>query len=495
MIPTAAAIAVVGLFLISVAEAQGAPKPPIEIKTDTTWTGEVTADTTVRVTRAVLTIVPGTRVKFGAHGAISIQAGAALVATGTKDSPVRFLGEKCGTIGCYGGSARLEWCEVSGLGGRYWLDARPGEGGVVMRDSVIHDCPGASISLGGRFEMVRTRVEKCSEGFRCWGAGKALFEENTFLGSGFAMGSGAEGTARSNVIIGGTIAGWHTGKLVVEGNYVHQPGPNGSYGLVGVAGKVQGNVIRGGSWVTAGLGGEITRNVLVSLPHEEARKKEGGFDKNCTHEHMCGLKARSLVARNIFVGASYGAVMGIGEGTCSEAVVRNNTFDMRGSGRPVYLNHLPKSDPKRIRIVSNIFMRCGGVLSEKPVPDSTSVVDYNLWAASGAGRGGRFEKITMAGQAEGAGDFGGHDVPGYPQRDRPLNPADVVVNPDVRFPFSDEDMIARKHTVSEVLDAYRKAYAPKPGSPATNAGDSAGKTDPDVTDGRPDIGAIEVSAQ
>jgi len=86
-------------------------------------------------------------------------------------------------------------------------------------------------------------------------------------------------------------------------------------------------------------------------------------------------------------------------------------------------------------------------------------------------------------------------VPAYPQRDAPLNPADVVVSPEVKFPFSDEDMIARKHTVSEVLDAYRNAYAPKPGSPAINAGDPAGKMDLDVTDGKPDIGAIEVAAK
>jgi hypothetical protein len=183
--------------------------------------------------------------------------------------------------------------------------------------------------------------------------------------------------------------------------------------------------------------------------------------------------------------------MGIGDGTCSDSVIRNNTFDMRGSGHAVFLNHLPKTDPKNIRVVANLFIRSSSITSEKPVPDSTAVVDYNLWAASGADKGGRFEKLTMTGKTPGEGDFGGHDVPPYAKRNEPLNPADVVVNPDVSFPFSDEDMISRKHTVAEVLDVYRKAYSPKPGSAAIDAGDPADKADPDVKDHKPDIGAVE----
>ena len=489
------AAVVVVVLLAAVAGAQDAPKPPVDVKVDTTWTGEVTVDSAVRVSGATLTIAPGTKVAFAPGGAISVQAGAALVAKGTKEQPVRFTGGTTGTIACYAGSVTLEFCEISEMGGRYGLDMRPGKDGVAIRDCVIRDSSGASFSLSGPFELARTRVENVKEGFRCWGAGSARFEENTFLGCGFAMGSGVEGTARGNVVIRGTIGGWDTDKLVVENNYVHQPRTGGTYGLSGVAGKVRNNVIRGGSWVSAGLGGEITHNVLISMPHEEARKLEGGYDRNCTHEHLCGLKPKSLVARNLFVGASYGAVMGIGGGTCSDSVIRNNTFDMRGSGQAIFLNHLPTSDPKNIIVRSNLFIRSGSITSEKPIPDSTVVVDYNLWAASGVGRGGRFEKITMAGKTEGEGDFGGHDVPPYAKRAEPLNPADVVVNPDVEFPFSDDDMISRKHTVAEALGVYRKAYAPKPGSAAIDAGDPADKTDPDVKDGKPDIGALEAPAK
>ena len=492
-------LAVALASVVSIASAEDAPpapaRPPVDVKADTTWTGEVTVDSAVRVSGARLTVAPGTTVTFAAGGSIHVGGGASLVAKGTKESPVRFRGGKAGTIGCHGGSVVLEFCEISEMAGRYWLDAAPGADGVTLCDSTVRGCPGASINLTGPFKMTRTRVEACTEGFRCWGKGKAAFVDNTFLGCGLAVGSGADGLARGNVLIGGTLAGWDTAAFLVENNYVHQPRPAGSYGLSGVAGIVRNNVVRGGSWVTAGLGGEITHNVLISLPHAESGKLPGGSDKNCTHEHICGLAPNSLVARNIFVDGSYGAVMGIGGGTCSDSVIRNNTFDMRGSGNAIFLNHLPKTDPKNIILRSNLFIRSASICSEKPVPDSTTVVDYNLWAASGLGKNGRFEKLTMTGKTAGEGDFGGHDVPPWAKRAEPLNPADVVVNPDVEFPFTDEDMISRKHTVAEALDVYLKAYAPKPGSAAIDAGDPIDKSDPEVQDGKPDIGAVEFKAK
>ena len=475
----------------SIALAQAPARPPVDVKADTTWTGEVTVDSAVRVSGATLTVAPGAKVMFLPGGSISILWGGSLIAQGTKEKPVVISGGKTGTISCHGARFLLEFCDISDLGGRYGIDAAPGKDGVVIRDSSLRNSSGVSVSLSGPFVIARSRVENVKEGLRCGGKGSATFAENTFLGCGFAMGSGAEGTARGNVVIRGTIGGWDTDKLLVENNYVHQPEAKGTYGLSGICGKVRDNIIRGGSWVTAGLGGEITCNILISLPHEEARKKDGGYDGNCTHEHLCGLAPKSLVARNIFVGASYGAVMGIGDNTCSDSVIRNNTFDMRGVGQAIFLNHLPKTDPKNIVVRSNLFIRSGSVLSEKAVPDSTTVVDYSLWADSGLGKGGRFENLTMTGKTPGEGDFGGHDVPAYAKRSEPLNAADVVVNPDIVFPFTDDDMLSRKHTVTECLELYRKAYSPKKGSPAIDAGSPADKDDPAVTDGRCDIGAVE----
>ena len=86
---------------------------------------------------------------------------------------------------------------------------------------------------------------------------------------------------------------------------------------------------------------------------------------------------------------------------------------------------------------------------------------------------------------------GGNDVPAFAERKTVLPPKSIVVNPDVKFPFTDEEMLARKHTIAEVLKVYRDAYALKADSPAINAGDPADKDDPTVKDGKPDIGALE----
>ena len=45
----------------------------------------------------------------------------------------------------------------------------------------------------------------------------------------------------------------------------------------------------------------------------------------------------------------------------------------------------------------------------------------------------------------------------------------MVANPDFVFPFSDEEMLARKHTIAECLSLYRAAYRLKAGQPTWGA--------------------------
>ena len=465
---------------------------------DINWTGAVTVDAPVRVTGGTLTIAPGTVVTFSKGGVINLVRGAGISAAGTAAKPIRFVGEDVGQVrgsGCHG---VFEHVEVTGVGvadhhkRRWWLSVSTGKGGITVRNCTIANAGGVTVALGaGPFEMTGCDLRGSVEGILVGGKQKALIASNTLASGRIHVSTGIDATVRGNVLIRGTLSGWQTASLLVEKNYIHRPAPKGSYGLLRTRGLIRNNVVRGGSWVSSQIGGEITANVFISLPHEEARKKEGGFNRHGTHEHICGLTPNSTVVRNIFVGGSYGAVMGIGRGTCSDSVIRNNTFDMRRGGKAIYLNHLPKTNPKNIVIRNNIFMRSGTALDEKGIPDSVKEIDYNLWSACGLNRRyGRFHKITITGKKEGDPGFGGNDVPPYSAR-KALDPVDVVVSPDVEFPFTDADMLARKHTVDEILEHYRKAYTPKPGSAAINAGSPADKDDPDVKDGKPDIGAIE----
>ena len=484
---------------VACARAAEEAKAPLRIAADVTWNADVTVDSEVIVEKGTLAVAPGVTVTFVPGGKITLKQGAKLVAVGTKEKPVRLVGKDAGHIGGWRCTVRLERCRVTGMGEaagkrRMWMNLTPGPDGVIIRDCRIEDCAAMWLNLPGPVSITgcdfRRKGPNPGElgGIRTYGKGKLLIEGNSIERTRIGAGAGTEAVIRNNVVIGATIGAWKNRSLLVEGNYVHQPHPKGTYGLSKTAGTIRNNVVRGGSWTTAQIGGEITGNVLISLPHEGIGGP-GDFDKNCTHEHICGLAPGSTVARNIFVGASYGGIMGIGPGTCSRSVVRNNTFDMKNRGTPIYLNHLPKSNPEKIVLRGNIFMRCTGILDEKGIPDSTSQIDFNLWAD--AGKKGRFRKVTMTGREPGGEGFGARDVPPTGA----LDPKAVVEDPDVKFPFPDDDMLECRHTVAEVLAFYRWAYSPRKGSPAVDAGDPADREDPAVTDGRPDIGAVELAKQ
>jgi len=493
LLRSCAVVMLAGLLGVAAFAQQPAAKPPVDIKADATWSGEVTVDSVVRIVGATLTIAPGTKVTFKPGGVLSVAG--ALVAKGDADKPVELIGEKCGHIEGGGGKVVLENCRLTGLSDdvnkrALWFSGSVGREGIVLKNCKVTDCGGFWPTLGGPCDVDGCDFRACRGEIRIYGrGGAARVTNNTVEGGNVGATDVAEAVIAGNVVIGGTISSWNSPKVVVELNYVHQPKPGGSYCLLYGSGTTRNNVLSGGSWVSAQLGGEITGNVLISLPSEGAKDLPGGYDRNCTHEHICGIAANARVERNIFIGNSYGAVMGIGANSGVGALIRNNTFDMRGGGRPVYLDHLTKPDASKVVVRNNLFMRCHGIQDERGTADAIDYCDYNLW--SDAAKKERFEKITITGKKPGDPGMGGHDVPPIAQNDKQPAPAAVVVNPDIAFPFSDEEMLARKHTPAEVLKIYRDAYALKPGSPAINAGDPADKDDPAVKDGKPDIGAIE----
>ena len=506
VVPFACVTAALLILLSTPAVSQDVKPKPTLIDADTTWTWtrDITVDRRIRVRRGSLTVAAGVQVTFKPGGLIDVEPKGALLAVGTEEHPVRFTGKDCGQIVVTRAGLRLEHCHVTGVGEgpekrRTWLTVNGAEGLPVVKRCRVVASGGTGFTLTGPLELSGCDFRDCRGDLVVRGGkGRIFISGNTMKGANLTItgkGEASETVIQGNVIVGGRIYHARDDAIVVEGNYVHQPTVGNTYGLLRVKGVTRNNVLRGGSWVSAGLGGEVTGNVFISLPHEHIVKAKKSFDRNCTHEHICGLLANSRVTRNIFVGASYGAIMGIGAGTGSGSVIHNNTFDMHKNGNPFFFNHLPKVNPKDIRITGNIFMRSSGLWDEKQIADSATAIDYNLWSEAGKprpyGKGGRFRRVTMTAKKPGDDGFGGHDVPPFGQDDKQPGPADVVVNPDVTFPFTDEEMLERKHTVAEVLDVYRKAYTPRTGSPAVDAGDPAQKDDPAVKDGKPDIGAVE----
>lgn len=486
-----------------------------QIDADTTWSGDKTLDGKVLVTKGTLTIEPGAKITFKPGGELNVRPGATLSAKGTEAKPIEFIGgEKAGILLADDGTILLERCRLSNMGGDWsnrptFLWANCGKGGVTLANCTITDCGGAWITAGnGPFEMTGCDLRRkdgifTGDGglFMLGGKNKITLADNTIVRmTPYSAGVDGEVTFRGNVFVSCGPIGFMADKTLVEDNYVHQPLLNGSYGMLNLKGTIRDNVVRGGTWTTCGLGGTITGNVLEAMSAEEIKKSaEAGFKDSCTHENMGGVKPGAIVERNIILNPSYGAFMGAADNSASDCVLRNNTFDLRGGTAPVWLNHMVKVNPKNLVIRNNLFLRTGRMYDEAGIADCISYTDYNLWAgtntaAPSAGAeftSKRFVRIKMTGKKEGDDGFGAHDVFAPAADDKAFDPKAIVENPEFVLPFTDEDMLARKHTVKECLELYRKAYAPKADSPAVNAGSPADSKDPQVKDGKCDIGAVE----
>jgi hypothetical protein len=277
------------------------------------------------------------------------------------------------------------------------------------------------------------------------------------------------------VLIDGELGCWGQ-EAVVRRCYVSAPKKNGSYAVVEMppGSQVSDNIFEGGSWVAKSMGGTITGNVFISqvVP-------AGGNQNDFTHEHICGLHPKARVERNIFIGNSYAAIMSIGAANGSEALIRNNTIDMRGKGSG-YTSHLTKPKPQGIILRNNLFLRCQGINDEEKTPDAIASSDYNLFVAAKS----RHQGVVLTGRKPGDEGAEKHSVD-------VADPAGVCVDPEFGYPlpYSSEQMLSGATSVTEALQRYRAAYAPKPGSPLIDAGSPEDAAD--AADGRCDIGAVE----
>ena len=98
--------------------------------------------------------------------------------------------------------------------------------------------------------------------------------------------------------------------------------------------------------------------------------------------------------------------------------------------------------------------------------------DYNLFYNPKA-KAPRNYLLSVAGKQErkDAG-FGLNDIPRGGKVDEQADPKFKGPIPK-KFPFADDDIKARKVTVSKILAWYREAYTPAEGSPLIGAGDRA----------------------
>lgn len=318
--------------------------------------------------------------------------------------------------------------------------------------------PGGIGANGGRISMAFCRLSQVG------------------VGSWYLQGEGPNLRLEDCVIVDAQLACYHN---PVEVRRTFIDAGRSKYAVVEIppGSQVTDCVFSGGAWVSKSLGGTIAGNVFIAqvVP-------EGGKLNDYTHEHICGIHPQARIERNIFVGRSYAALMAIGRHNGDGALIRNNTIDMRDGKSSGFMFHLTEPKAKAIVLRNNLFMRCIGIIDEEKTPNAISSTDYNLFAAAPV----RHKGVVMTDRKPGEAGCEKHS----------LDVAEigaVCVDPDFGYPFpySAEQMLNGSVTVTEVLQRYRAAYAPKPGSPLIDAGSPEDAAD--VADARCDIGAVEFS--
>jgi hypothetical protein len=314
--------------------------------------------------------------------------------------------------------------------------------------------------------------------------GKVVFQAPNWL-------VGGDTDAESNLFIGLRIGIIAEGEgTMVRGNYLHLRMPitkqypywsqvstfTTAKGAVG-----EHNVIRDGEWIVRMVEGEFRYNLITDI-NDHDLMQNGSIGR---------------VHHNLFVAGDsdsrQGSMMGCisivyapkeaGEGM----EIFNNVFDGGGKLDVPAIEVVPKGFVKSVR--NNVFYNFAhgekyykgpqGMIraswnddSGEEKPARLGYADYNLFFSPNA-RGKRNYLLSVAGKTvrKDAG-FGKNDVPRAGQVDEQADPKFKGPIPKA-FPFSDDDIKARKVTVSKILAHYREAYTPAEGSPLIGAGDPA----------------------
>ena len=450
--------------------------PAADITGETVWSGAVSVTATTAIRQGTLTINPGTVVTFTGTGNLTLMPNTTLMAVGTVSKPITFVGQQAGTINARNATVQFEHCQFEGLGGtsKYAIQIS----GNANSSSLLRRCQltnmkavafsgeGLAIVNGCDFRAVSDGIELNTRG--------SEITDNTLRDSSIKFSrADAPVTVRNNVIVDGMIWGLHSEKghtetILVESNYVRNIAIAQNYGLLRITGTIRRNITRGAMWSCCDVGGIITENIFESYTRAEIDKLAAVGQKISTHENILSPVNGTRITHNLFLQPSFGAIMGMGGGQLTDCLIEYNTFDLKSGPVngifPIYLNHLSKSPFTNLVARYNLFLRTGAIHDEKGFTNSLFTCDYNLWAETFKDR---FSKIVMSGTQPGDDGFGGHDVPSLTEKK--LRAVDVVANPDFVFPFSDEDLLARKHSVAECLDLYRAAYRLKAGQPAWGA--------------------------
>ena len=471
------------------------------ITADETWTGKVDVVGDVMVTNgATLTIAAGAEVAFMSNGL-------AVYIPGTDSSGrILLLGEATnrirvtsvpglatnGTMGRYPNQyareLRAEYVDFSNLGyaradGRgYSVYNGPNDGdSFIVRSCTFSNCyDAAGIAFhtnalveitGNDFRYSATNLSARIDGSIILQVSNRVVAGNT-ADAGINMAS--SGLVYSNVLAGSNAflavgAGAHGS--VVERNYVYVPRNAGS--AISVAATnvaVRDNYMLGAREclaVSGVQGCEVSGNVMQAATNQT--------------RHISGLAGHSVVSGNILFGAQPANEMILLAAVLTNLTIRNNVL----AGSAALAFNITTGAVSEVRVRNNIFYFCGA--NNRPVltyvAGLTNVLaeaDYNCFYSTNTTPTNYSGRVTVAGKTVRVdAGFGYNDLTAGGPVNEQVDPllAGPVTGLAVATP---EQMLARAHTIDEVLAEARAAFALQAGSPCIDAGDPADGAGTDI---------------
>lgn len=302
---------------------------------------------------------------------------------------------------------------------------------------------------------------------------------------------GGDSDVDSNLFIGLRIGLVADGDgTIVRGNYFHLRMPitpeypywsQISVFTIGRGVLGEHNVIRDGEWIVRFVEGEFRYNVISDIVDHDLMQNgsSGRIHHNLflagTSDHRHGAMSACIM------------VVYPPKGSDEGIEIFNNVFDGGGRLNVPAIEVTPKGFVKSVR--NNVFYNFahGETYFKRPQamirtiwndesteakPARLGYADYNLFF-NPLVKKPRNYLLSVAGKTErrDAG-FGLNDIPRGGQIDEQADPRFKGPLPN-GFPFTDDDIRARKVGIAQILAVYRDAYTPAADSPLLGAGDPA----------------------
>jgi hypothetical protein len=349
---------------------------------------------------------------------------------------------------------------------------------VILENSLVQLDPGFDASVPAFFAQGSSNAAKLFQGNRIYRSDCWFRSPNWLIGGN---------TDRESNLLIGPRAGFvldSTG-LVVRGNYVHTlpyPSAGDEAPLTVIYGTsdalAEHNVLRSGSWVVRGFGGELRYNALVDA---DSALFQQPFEHTKVHHNLLLMCEGSNAIEGIQAAIQVVNARKVG------IEIFNNTLD--GGGSAMLLNGTAVSvddtcfvDSLRSNLIFDFpfqrndhgeaAIRPGITEGIDPPPPRLGYADYNLFYNPQAATLRNYALSVANRVLRKDAGFALHDAHAMGPPDEQVEPG-LVGSSAGCFPYDDADIKAGSVTVSRMLAGFRAAYSPHPDSPLLQQGDPA----------------------